>query len=432
MSVLSTNSSIVVATADDVLRSMLTGFFERLDFVVNLPEGRAAVELAICEDHVRMIVLDDAIEGAGALLAKSRRIRSRVPVIMLVETNAVNAAVEYMRDGALDCLTKPVDFERLAKLVKANMMLNVNDTVDMGEPQRQLSGYTIICEIGGGSMGVIYLASKGDQRVALKVLRPTTKDPEEREEIRARFEREARAISEIRHPNIVRIHEYGFSESRGVPFIAMELLAGIPLTDFALRHSATLDYRQKTRIVLQLAEALAVIHSHGICHRDIKPNNILVDSESKVTLTDFGVAYIPGSDLTVTGEMIGSPAYMAPEAFQSPRIDARADIFALGIVMYEFYVGTHPFIGRGIAETAARINHEKPVEPRQLDEAFPPRLQIMLGKMLRKSPRDRYQSMSSVIAELNAYLDDVSGRGTGVWSRSLLDIRIAVLKQDWL
>jgi serine/threonine-protein kinase len=278
-------------------------------------------------------------------------------------------------------------------------------------------------------MGAVYLACKDHQRYAMKILHHLTDEDERPDELRRRFTREAELCTGFHHPHIVEIVEFGVDERLGRPFMVMELLTGVPLHELRRRHP-TLDYRDKTRILIQLADALAAIHERGICHRDLKPSNILVDDQFQVKVTDFGVAYLPGSELTLTSELLGSPAYMAPESFESPRVDWRADLFAFGVLAYEFYLGRLPFAADNIADTAAAIAHRKPPEPRSLDAGFPPALQLVLGQLLRKEPAARYQSAKALAEALQAYLAE-DPQQPGWEHRSVEDLGRLLLANDW-
>ena len=146
-----------------------------------------------------------------------------------------------------------------------------------------------------------------------------------------RFMNEAKAVSAVMHPNIVSIVEYGVCESEKIPFIAMEYARGKSLKEYIIDEDEFTTV-QKALILRQIADALSAIHERKICHRDIKPANIMVDQALTVKLTDFGIAHLPDSDLTMTANIIGTPTYMSPEAFISAKVDERSDIFSLGIV----------------------------------------------------------------------------------------------------
>jgi serine/threonine-protein kinase len=164
----------------------------------------------------------------------------------------------------------------------------------------------------------------------------------------------------------------------------------------------------------QVAAALTAIHAAGICHRDIKPANILVGRGDVVKVTDFGVARLPGSCLTVTRQIIGSPSYLSPEACAARPVDHRADLFSLGVVGYELLTGQHPFRGETVAELLDAIPNVRPLAPRKLRPEIPSACQRLLGRLLRKDPEERYQTAREVVAAIDALLADEAKR-PGPW-----------------
>ncbi|OGV56402.1 MAG: hypothetical protein A2X49_07770 [Lentisphaerae bacterium GWF2_52_8] len=181
----------------------------------------------------------------------------------------------------------------------------------------------------------------------------------------------------------------------------MEYVPGRPLTDY-IKKNESLSIDQKLYIIAQVASALAVVHKFGVLHRDVKPSNILVTESIQAKLSDFGIARISDSSLTMTHEVLGSPAYMTPESFDSRRpIDNRSDIFSLGILSYELITGTKPFQGETVGEMMAAIQHSRPKEPRKILPSISPAVQDILGNMLQKQPEDRYQSAAKVVHAIN-------------------------------
>jgi serine/threonine-protein kinase len=211
----------------------------------------------------------------------------------------------------------------------------------------------------------------------------------------------------VNHPNVVRILDYGTAEAEQNPYIVMEYLKGRSLRFLIARGDVPLANR--LRILAQVADALTAIHAAHICHRDIKPSNILVDEHLVAKLTDFGVARLPESDLTLTTSFVGSPAYMAPEAYVSARVDHRADLFSLGVVSYEFLVGTKPFTGENLPQMMNAIRHQAPPLPHSLVPRFPPDLERLLMAMLEKDPRQRPQAAETVAAQFREVLARLGG-----------------------
>ncbi len=199
--------------------------------------------------------------------------------------------------------------------------------------------YEIIESRGAGSMGTVYRARDTvlDRDVALKTIRTgTTVEPE----LRERFYREAKACARLQHPGIVSVYDLG--EADGVAFIAMELLDG---TDFrkAIDQRTDVPLSKKIDAMCQVCDALSHAHQHGIIHRDIKPSNLFLLSDMRAKVLDFGIARLPSSHLTVAGQILGTPNYMAPEQILSKPADMRSDLFSAALVFFEFLVYSHPF-----------------------------------------------------------------------------------------
>jgi tRNA A-37 threonylcarbamoyl transferase component Bud32 len=262
---------------------------------------------------------------------------------------------------------------------------------------QNLGRYNLLEVIGGGGSATVYKAyqSNVDRFVAIKVIRANLlRDPA----LRERFEREARTIARLEHPAIVPIYDVG--EQDGVPFLVMRYVEGGSLSD---RISAgRLPLRQAIEYVAHLGEALAYAHQHGIIHRDIKPANVLITPRGHVLLSDFGIAKILAdeSGLTTTGMLVGTPFYMAPEQIQAKRVDARADIYSLGIVLYECLIGRRPFE----AETPWAVMHMQLRDPLPPPRALRPEISESLERVILKAtakePEHRFQSMEALVLAL--------------------------------
>ena len=281
----------------------------------------------------------------------------------------------------------------------------------------KISGFSVTRTLGAGNMGVVLLVEKDGRQYAMKLIRTVetmARDPETRLE---RFMRKAELLSTIRHPNVVEILEYGVSGSaeEGVPFLVMEFVQGHPLNQYPGAMEKTLDW--KFSILRQIASALATVHSHRIVHRDVKPGNILVSDEGLAKLDDFGTAGIMDSDPDSMLGVFGSPAYMAPEAFDRGRAqDKRSDIFSLGVVAYELITGVKPFHGSNIEEMEHSVKMNAPIDPTLLESSLHPGVRNALAKMLAKSPSDRFQSMEEVERALSSpYPEPPLPVGKKIW-----------------
>lgn len=265
-----------------------------------------------------------------------------------------------------------------------------------------ISGFSVIRTLGAGNMGVVLLVEKNGERYAMKLVRRVVKTKNNPETSLQKFMRKAKILSTIHHPNVVEIIEYGVSSptEEGVPFLVMEFVQGHPLNQLPGAEEQSLDW--KLSVVRQIASALEAVHSLGIVHRDVKPGNILVSNDGTAKLDDFGVAGIVDLDPDATLDVLGSPAYMAPEAFDSGKVkDNRSDIFSLGVVAYELITGVKPFHGANFEEMKRAVKRSAPIDPGLLEPSLPPGTQNALAGMLAKSPSDRFQFIGDVIQALS-------------------------------
>jgi predicted Ser/Thr protein kinase/tetratricopeptide (TPR) repeat protein len=262
--------------------------------------------------------------------------------------------------------------------------------------------YEILEVLGRGAMGVVYLARDPliDRQVALKTLRLDI-DPDVADEFRERFLREARAAGRLSHRNIVTIHDVGEDTDSELLFIAMEYVAGRNLKEI-LASGTTFRQSEVARIVASVAEAMDYAHRMGVVHRDIKPANIILTEDGTPKITDFGVARLESSNLTVEGQFIGTPNYMSPEQITGKPVDARSDIFSTGVVLYELLTGQRPFPGANITEVTHKIVHEACPIPSTARLGLPPAFNPIVLKCLAKLPEQRFQSAAELAEVLAA------------------------------
>ncbi len=271
---------------------------------------------------------------------------------------------------------------------------------------RTLGGWELVRELGRGGMGAVYAARRpgSTREVALKVLLPAaSRDPEAHE----RFRREALATARLSHPNIVGIEDYGVAGA--YPFIVMKLADGPSLRE-ALR-AGPLAPERAGRIALRLARALAHAHERGVLHRDLKPENVLLAEDDEPRLTDFGLAKLVGGDarerLTRTGDVVGTPCYMAPEqtgAASANLIDARTDVYALGATLYELLAGRPPFLGVSVIAVLADVATRPPEPLDRIRPELPPALVAICQRCLEKEPSRRFASAAELAAALEETL----------------------------
>ena len=287
----------------------------------------------------------------------------------------------------------------------------------MAEPAPlQFGRFRALGELGRGAMGVVYRAEDPalGRAVAIKTITLTGTD-EERAHFEARFLQEARAAGGVGHPSIITIYDVG--REGDVAFMAMELLDGRELRD--LIRGGSLPPSEAVEIAAQVAEALAVAHEHGVVHRDVKPGNIMVLSDGRVKIMDFGIARLRDPDVkTATGMMLGSPRYMSPEQVSGEPFDHRADIFSLGVVLYEMLTGITPFAGEDITQLMFQVVNGAVVPPSHVNRTLPPVLDYIIARALKKVPAERYGSAAEFAADLRDAIPDVLEAEAAVRSRA--------------
>jgi len=271
---------------------------------------------------------------------------------------------------------------------------------------QKIGRYEIIEEKGRGAMGAVYIARDPamDRIVALKTIHSLALSGPQADEFRERFYREARAAGGLSHPGIVTIFDVGEQDS--VPYLVMEFIEGRTLAE-AAKNGQRFNFERVCEIGQQVAEALAYAHKHGVIHRDIKPANILLTSEEKYgverpKITDFGVAKLGAAQLTSTGQILGSPAFMPPEQFTGAPIDGRSDLFSLGVILYWMATGEYAFPGETVTAISYKVVNTEPVPPRKLNPAVPSGFDQIVLKCLAKAPSDRYATGEDLARDLGA------------------------------
>ena len=272
-----------------------------------------------------------------------------------------------------------------------------------------VAGYAIESVLGRGAMGVVYVARQDSpaRKVALKLIAPAFAGDEV---FRRRFLREATAAAAIEHPHILPVYAAG--ESNGILFMAMRLVDGQDLGEI-LRGANELPLDRVARIIRQIGEALDAAHARGLVHRDVKPGNVLVihqpDAEDAdfCYLADFGVSTWTASSaatITMTGQMVGTASYVAPEQIEGGSVDGRADLYSLGCVLYECLTGRPPFGGRQAAAILYAHLHEEPAPPSSIRPDLPAGVDHVTTRALRKAPGERYASCRELTHDLGEAL----------------------------
>ena len=254
--------------------------------------------------------------------------------------------------------------------------------------------YEILGEIGRGAMGVVYKARDPqiDRIVAIKTISLFDLEPADDLEFRERFQQEARTAGRLSHPGIVAIFDVGSDPETKAPYIVMEYIAGSSLSKLLLEDHGKLPLGPALQLVQEVAEALDYAHSEGVTHRDVKPANILLTTEGRAKLADFGIARLDQSHLTLPGRLLGSPAYMAPEQMKGEATDGRSDLFSLGVVLYRLSTGYRPFQGNSTATVCYKLLRQDPLPPSALNSELPFELDDFLGRAMAKEPEQRFQT----------------------------------------
>ncbi len=303
--------------------------------------------------------------------------------------------------------------EHIRKYERLNRVLDPADALEKGT---NLLHYRIVEKLGAGGMGEVYLAEdkKLGRRVALKVLPPEMATDRERLE---RFRREARIVATLNHPNIVTI--FAVEEAEGMHFLTMELVEGETLN--GLIHPGGLEKEPFLEVAEQLVAALVAAHKQGVVHRDLKPANIMIGADGRTKILDFGLAQLrleapsqvdmtASTELMATqeGRVLGTFAYMSPEQARGEELDARTDLFSLGVILYELATGPRPFPGESPAEVMAGLLESEPTPSSKINSRVSQELERIILKCLKKERDRRYQSAR----ELGADLDGLKGRSS--------------------
>jgi len=278
---------------------------------------------------------------------------------------------------------------------------------------QRIGRYEIEETLGRGATGIVYLARDPliDRLVALKTLRLDL-EAEYAEEFRERFVREARAAGKLNHPGIVTVHDVGEDPETGLMYIAMEYIQGRDLKQL-LASGHQFRPSEVARITADVAMALDYAHSLGVIHRDIKPANIVLADDGSAKITDFGIARLETSNLTVDGQFIGTPNFMSPEQVTGKKVDGRSDIFSLGMVLFTLLTGQRPFAGDTMHEVTLRIVQEPSPIPSNLGEDIPAALNPVVLKCLEKDPERRFQTGGELAQVLAAVARSFVKRAPG-------------------
>ena len=394
---------ILVVEDDPMMREFVCEALqlEGLD-VDPVDDGLKASRLLLTQNY-DLLVTDVHLPGLSGveLFDLVRRSCPSTAAILLTGQPDLEEAVATVREGARNYLAKPVTASKLLDCVRDALRKREREEEPPEDTTVQLTrsgGHRVVRTLGVGSIGIVLLVEKDGVFSAMKILR---RFPDQTVSPQAvlRFIQEGEIISSLDHEGIVKVYEYGLRPADNLPFILMEYVEGVPLSKVIAEEE--LSESEKIPIIYELALALEAVHKHGVLHRDVKPSNVLVQADRHVKLTDFGIARLDWSRLTVHGDVLGSPAYMAPESFDAGHeVDRRADLFSLGVVSYELLTGQVPFSGKTLLSVAHVVRKRRPVAPSVVSPELSPKLDDILGRMLQKSPKHRYASAGLVAEDL--------------------------------
>jgi serine/threonine protein kinase len=285
--------------------------------------------------------------------------------------------------------------------------------------------YEIDAELGRGAMGVVYRARdpKLDRTVAIKTVSLSGLDAEAEQEYRKRFVVEARAAGRLSHPGIVTI--FDAREEEAEPYLVMEYVEGQSLQQLVSRENRTLPLSTTLRLVQEIAEALHYAHAQGVVHRDIKPANILVTGDGHPKIADFGIAKLNQAELTLPGQVLGSPAFMAPEQLSEEGVDARSDLFSLGVILYYMLTGHRPFQGNSTTTVCFKLVNHEPLSVSAFESKLPAELDTIVSRAMAKDPALRYQSGMAMAADIQRVRD-----ASGFCDPQVGDWTLRSLKRD--
>jgi len=412
---------ILVVDSDDVASATLSQILSSKGYkVLTVKKGHDALRLFDAH-HFDLVISDVYLPDASGLklLHYCKHKQPDVEVILITGKPLLTEAVTVVKAGAFSYLAKPIGAERLLKEVKTALLKAPHKVGENALTSTTLlknvpaSEYRIIRSLGAGSIGTVLLVEKEGTFYAMKILR-FTGDQKIDPKLLRRFLQEAELLSRFNHPGIVKVIELGFEPTHGSPYIIMEHIAGASLSALIAGQKLTLE--EKLDIVYQIAMTLDTVHREGIQHRDIKPSNIMVTLDNQAKITDFGIARLGGSHLTLSLEVLGSPAYMAPESYSgSQEVDLRSDLFSFGVLTYELLTGGLPFQADTIPAMAHIIANEKPVAPCRRNPQLPVAVEALIGRMLQKSPQERYQKAEEIVTHLHLLRQNPNTSVSAVW-----------------
>ncbi len=412
------DARILLAIRNEEMRENFQKALVKKDFEIKAVQNVWEVFEALIDYTFDIFIADSNLPGTTCdeLIKYCRKRHPAMQTIILAHEPSVTEAVAATKQGIFNYLEMPVDEktitaqarmaliekkDRLIRSLVPNLAINKNIF-------KFLPDLDVVKQIGAGSTGIVFQVKKNNANYALKILRSDLAPEMHQLQRGGQFLSEAKILSNIKHPNIVEIYDYGFSDNY-MPYILMEFISGKPLTKI-IKNNA-LDLKKRLNIFLQICKAIQFIHNNKVLHRDIKPGNIMIADNLTIKLTDFGLAHIIDANSSSQNQISGSPAYMSPEAFsETDTIDHHSDIFSLGVLGYELFTGEKPFSGNNIPEIRHSICNMKPIAPSRINPDIYMEIEYFLHEMLAKKPKHRFDNLTDVISSLEKLISSVKSQ----------------------
>jgi CheY-like chemotaxis protein len=424
---------LLVVDDNEMNRDMLSRRLEKAGYhVQTAADGARALDL-IAAEPIDLVLLDIEMPGLSGLdvLREVRKTRTslQLPILMATARSDSQDVVEALEAGANDYVIKPLDFPIVLARVGAQLRLRpasapateASSDAETGPGSLLAGKYRLGSLIGSGAFGSVYRAHHVDLAtdVAVKVLLTAARSSPD---ALARFQREGIAACRVKHPNAVAVTDFGVTPG-GAAFLVMELLEGHSLQD-EIKQVGHFAAPRCAEILTPLCAALAEAHGAGIVHRDIKPGNVFLQRGPRgetVKVLDFGIAKMAdedarGGNLTIEGGILGTPAYMAPERFRGEPIDGAADVYSVGVMLYQMLAGRLPFPSDSELMAIVMMHlHREPPPLRELDPEIAPEIDRVVMSALRKDPRQRpaITSFAASFAQAAAHAGVAPPRGRG-------------------
>ena len=412
--------NILVVDDEESIRELLSRILAE-KFNVHLSASAEEALLLLRKNRYELAIVDVNMPGKSGreMLRICRKEYPNMHIILMTGMPELADAVDTVKEGAFYYLPKPIDFKFLFSLLDRAIeeREKKNESDDIGRIRNLASEYNIVRSLGCGISGIVLLVEKNGKQYAMKVLRWNGESDNTPEKLE-RFAREAEILMRINNKHVVKIFEHNINRPNENPYIIMEYVKGMSLTECLNRKMFNIN--QRISIIEQIAEGIECVHDCGVLHRDIKPENIIIADDITVKITDFGVSHVSDSCLTMDDEMLGSPSYMSPESFDEIRkMDERSDIFSIGVLSYEMLTGVMPFEGESIYQVMEAIRKKNPVAPVKLAPEIPSWMQDIMAKMLDKDPDGRYRNAGEIVKAIRLGRNEGDRNSSGIASKIL-------------